>query len=469
MSFVFVVDADKRPHTPVRPGTARWLLSHQKAAVWRHFPFTLMLKPVVRENLRENRREETATPEPAEPCPPSETPAMPNMPNMPNMLLASLRLKLDPGSKTTGLAIVNDATGQVVFAAEIAHRGQQVKERLDQRRACRRSRRQRHTRYRPARYINRRRREGWLPPSLESRLANILTWVRRLSRLCPLGALAQELVKFDLQALVNPEVSGVEYQQGELLGYEIREYLLEKFQRRCAYCGATNVPFEIEHIIPRSRGGSNRVSNLTLACHPCNQTKGQQTAAEFGHPEVQAQALAPLKDAAAVNTTRWALYHRLMAFAEPLGLPVETGSGGRTKFNRTQRDLPKTHWLDAACVGESTPATLKITGILPLEVTAMGRHARQMCRTNAYGFPDKAPKATSMVGGFRTGDVVRAIVPASSVKAGTYVGRIAIRATGSCNIKIRTGVVQGIHLRYCHPLHRGDGYTYHPPTLAQKG
>jgi hypothetical protein len=158
----------------------------------------------------------------------------------------------------------------------------------------------------------------------------------------------------------------------------------------------------------------------------------------------------------AVNATRWALYHRLSA----LGLPVETGTGGRTKWNRTLRDLPKTHWLDAACVGASTPERLRVHGIAPLAVRAIGRHSRQMCRTNAAGFPDKAPKATSVVGGFRTGDIVRAVAPTTSTKAGVHVGRIAIRASGSCNITTMTGTVQGIHVRYCQPLHRGDGYAY---------
>jgi len=351
---------------------------------------------------------------------------------------------------------INDTTGQVIFAAEIAHRGQQVTDRLAQRRAVRRSRRQRHTRYRSPRFANRRRPEGWLPPSLESRLANILTWVVRLRRLAPIGALAQELVKFDTQLIENPEINGTEYQQGALAGYEVREYLLEKFARRCAYCGATNIPLEIEHIIPKARSGTDRVSNLTLACHACNVAKGTQTAAEFGYPQVQAQARAPLKDATAVNATRWALWRRLTA----LGLPVETGTGGRTKWNRTQRGLPKTHWLDAACVGASTPETLRTTSIVPLVITAQGRHSRQMCRTNRAGFPDKAPKATSVVGGFRTGDLVRAVVPATSVKAGVYVGRLAVRATGSCNLKTARGTIQGIHVKYCHPLQQGDGYAY---------
>src|SRR5258708_37131298 len=105
-------------------------------------------------------------------------------------------------------------------------------------------------------------------------------------------------------------------------------------------------------------------------------------------------------------------------------------------------------------------ANTEIVKGVPLHIAAMGPHSRQLCRTNAYGFPDKAPKATSVVAGFRTGAIVRAVVPASSTKAGVYVGRIATRATGSCNLQTATGTVEGIHVRYCQPLHRGDGYTY---------
>ena len=232
--------------------------------------------------------------------------------------------------------------------------------------------------------------------------------------------------------------------------------MLEKFGRKCAYCKATNVPLQIEHIVPKVRHGSHRVSNLTIACKPCNDAKGTRTAEEFGYPQIQAQAKQPLRDAAAVNATRWALYHRLTA----LGLPLETGTGGETKWNRTRRELPKTHWTDAACVGASTPAPLRVAGIVPLCITATGHHSRQMCRTDAQGFPDKAAKATSVVGGLRTGDIVRAVVPASSVKAGVYVGRIAVRATGSCNITTARGTVQGVHVRDCRPLQRSDGYRY---------
>ncbi len=178
-----------RPLDPVHPGWARKLLSSGQAAIFRRYPFTIILK-------REEPQPETSP----------------------------LRLKIDPGSKTTGLAIVNDTTGEVVFAAELTHRGSVIKERLDARRGVRRGRRRRHTRYRQPRFDNRRRRSGWLAPSLESRIANVLTWARRLMRFCPLATISQELVRFDPQIIQNPEISGTEYQRGTLAGYEVREY-----------------------------------------------------------------------------------------------------------------------------------------------------------------------------------------------------------------------------------------------------
>ena len=437
MSKVFVLDTNKQPLDPVHPGRARILLSTGKAAVWRRYPFTILL-------LTTSGRSPQGQP---------------------------LRLKLDPGSKTTGLALVNDATGEVVFAAELAHRGQQIKKALDDRRAVRRGRRARHTRYRKPRCANRKRPKGWLAPSLKSRVVNIETWVKRLRKLCPITAISLELVRFDLQQLENPEIEGVEYQQGTLFGYELRAYLLEKWARTCAYCGKQNVPLQVEHIVPRAKGGSDRVSNLTLACETCNRAKGKEDLTVFlvAKPEVTkrilAQAKAPLTDAAAVNATRWTLYERVIA----LGLPVECGSGGLTKFNRTARHLPKTHWLDAACVGASTPPSLITRSVVPLLVTATGHGSRQMCRMDKYGFPRTGPKQAKRVKGFQTGDLVRAVVTAGK-KIGTYVGRVAVRTSGSFNIMTAHGTVQGISYRSCTILHHSDGYRYtkgeaaFPPT-----
>ena len=281
MSRVFVLDTNRQPLNPVRPGYARLLLTQGKAAVFKRYPFTIVLKKTVEHPI-----------------------------------LEPLRMKIDPGSKVTGLALVNDATGEVVFAAELTHRGQQITHALADRRAVRRGRRQRDTRYRPPRFSNRRRPPGWLAPSLTSRVEHVLTWVKRLMLLCPITWISQELVRFDLQVMENPEISGKDYQQGTLAGYEAREYLLEKWHRTCAYCGKGNSALQVEHIQCRAKGGSNRISNLCLACEACNLAKGTQDIAVFlaKKPDllnkILAQAKAPLRDAAAVNATRYALNER---------------------------------------------------------------------------------------------------------------------------------------------------------------
>ncbi|BAY65025.1 HNH endonuclease [Calothrix brevissima NIES-22] len=183
-NFVFVLDTNKQPLNLIPPGEARRLLTQGKAAVYRRYPFTIILKFSIA-----------------------------------NRDVNSHQLKIDPGSKTTGLAIVQG--DKVIWGAELTHRGQQIKNALESRSVIRRNRRNRKTRYRKPRFLNRTRTEGWLPPSLESRVLNIATWVKRLCRYAPITGISQELVKFDTQSIQNPEISGKEYQQGDQ-GFPIR-------------------------------------------------------------------------------------------------------------------------------------------------------------------------------------------------------------------------------------------------------
>jgi hypothetical protein len=286
-----------------------------------------------------------------------------------------------------------------------------------------------------------------------------LTWVNKLSRLVPIRFIFQELVRFDLQQIENPEISGVEYQQGELVGYEVREYLLNKWDRKCTYCGAENVPLQVEHIHPKAKGGTNRISNLCLACEPCNIKKGTKSIEQFlsKKPDVlkkiQAQAKRPLKDAASVNSTRWALLNGL----KDTGLDVTTGSGGLTKFNRTRLQLPKTDYFDAACVGDTLE--LFVLANQPLLIKATGHGSRQMCRTDKFGFPSRYVPQFKLIKGFQTGDIVKAVVT-SGKKIGTYTGRVAVRSTGSFNISTTNGLIQGIGYKYCRQIHQKDGYGY---------
>jgi hypothetical protein len=295
--------------------------------------------------------------------------------------------------------------------------------------------------------------EGWLAPSILSRVTNILTWAARLSRLTPYTWITVEQVKFDTQLMDTPDLSGVDYQQGTLQGFTVREYLLERDSRKCTYCGAEHGPLQIEHIIPRSRGGSDRVTNLTLACPACNQKKGDQTAAEFGFPAIQNLVKQrSMRAVAAVNSAR----NRLVSDLRSAGLDVATGSGAETKFNRTQQQYPKRHWIDAACVGSSGADVRLEPEMHYLEITATGRQNRQMTRPDKYGFPRTKPKEDRYAFGFCTGDLVKAVVPPGLKTSGTHLGRVAIRSTGS--FKIST--TDGISFRYCSLIHRSDGYTY---------
>ncbi|WP_020493821.1 RNA-guided endonuclease IscB [Verrucomicrobium sp. 3C] len=421
---VLVLDNQRQPLMPCHPARARMLLREGKAAVFRRFPFTIIVKERAGGDVQ------------------------------------PVRVKCDPGSKTTGMALVAEFARRrptVAWAAELTHRGETFRGALRQRAACRRSRRNRKTRYRAPRFDNRKRSEGWLPPSLRHRVDTTMTWIGRLRRLAPVSALSQELVRFDMQAMQNPEISGIEHQQGTLAGYEVREYLLEKWGRKCAYCGAKDVPLEIDHIHPKSRGGSDRVSNLTLACHDCNQTKGNRDVGEFlaKRPErlaaILAKAKTPLNDAAAINSTRWALYNRIKA----TGLPVETGSGGRTKYNRSQQRYPKAHWIDAACVGHSGSAVRLDAGMRPLLMEATGHGERQRARVDKLGFPIAHKRAGKSFRGFRTGDLVRCRKP----DLPDFIGRLAIRFRPWFVVSRSDRKIE-VHPKDLVVVQKGDGYAY---------
>ena len=464
MKSVAVLDSLKRSQNPVHPAVARRMLKNGNAAVYRNHPFTIILALGV----------ESEFPSP-------------------------LRLKIDPGSRTTGLVIVNDATRAIVWIGELRHRGIEIKKALDKRRALRRSRRNRHTRYRPSRFDNRRKggchgcggnpakRKSlcrpcatmprgernpelavkWLPPSLMSRVHNVETWARRLCSAFPITAISVEVARFDTQLIENPNIGGVEYQQGELAGYEVREYLLEKFQRKCSYCGLKDVPLEIEHIVPKSRNGSNRISNLTIACHSCNQAKGNQTAEEFGHPQVQIQVRQPLRDAAMMNATRYKTHDMLRGF----GVPLETGTGGRTKYNRTRAGLEKSHWADAACVGASTPERWKLDKGTVHQIRTKSyarRGRRQVCLVNASGFPRSGAKSGVRFFGYQTGDVVQVEIPKGK-NAGVHVVRLSVRSDGRFDMKPENGKMFTGSYRYIVGLmDRCGSFEYSDHTCDAK-
>ena len=452
--FVFVLDKHGTPLQPCHPARARKLLTKGRAVVHSQTPYSIRLKDRTVAGSQ----------------------------------VDGVEVGIDPGSKHTGIAVFTAVAGlrRGRYVIQLDHRGPTIRKKVEQRSNYRRRRRSANLRHRPPRFDNRTRPpvarhhpqttrfargtshlqtppaqsllQGWLPPSLQHRVDTPVSWVDRLCRLAPVRAVHVERVAFDTHALsAGKPLEGAEYQQGTLCGFEVREYLLAKFDRTCLYCAATDVPLNIDHVRPRSKGGSDRVSNLVLACVPCNQAKADRPVEEFVTDpttlaNIRARAKAPLKDAAAVNATRWALWRALDA-----RLPTHVGSGGRTKWNRTRNRLPKSHTLDALCVGKADTVTETVRTVLVAGCTGRGSYART--RPDKHGFPRLRLPRIKHFFGFATGDLVRAVVPVGK-KAGTHTGRVAVRASGRFNITTVHGTVQGIGHRHIRLLQRADGYAY---------
>jgi hypothetical protein len=320
---VFVLSQQGQPLMPTTPRRARIFLQSKRARIVQREPLTIQL-----------RFETTSYTQP-------------------------VMVGVDTGSQTVGVAAI--ANGQTLLQAEV-HLRTDISEKLTQRRSYRRARRSRKTRYRAPRFANRRRKTGWLPPSVCSKLAATLKAILFVAKLLPVKRINVEIASFDTQRLRDPEIAGIAYQQGSLFGYQVREYVLQKWGRKCAYCQAKDKALQIEHIVPKTRGGSERVDNLTLACAPCNQRKGKQTAAEFGFPAIQAQARLPLRDTAHVSGLKTALLSQLR---QQFGAEyVQTRYGYQTKYQRIQvLNLPKAHAYDAVAIGCAIGEMVK-----PLEV-----------------------------------------------------------------------------------------------------
>jgi len=295
------------PLMPTTPGKARRLLDDNGADVVQRKPFTIQLKYASGETKQ------------------------------------PLRLGQDPGYNQTGVSIVDEENGREVFGTEVKLRND-IPRKMLKRRMYRRNRRERLW-YREPRFDNRKTEEGWLAPSIQHKLDSDVRIVEKLKELFPITETIVEVAKFDQQEIRNPEIEGVEYQHGTLHGYNVKHYLLEKFDYKCVYCSEEDTPLEVEHIIPKSRGGTDRVDNLTISCHDCNQEKDNRTAEEYGHPDVQKQAKETLKETAFMNTVRWKLTEELEA---------ESTYGHITKKNRTDMDIEKSHINDAFVIAEGT-------------------------------------------------------------------------------------------------------------------
>ena len=358
-NYVPVMDSEGRPLMPTRPSRTRRLIKQGRAEKrWVKGVFTIQMTDMDADN--------------------------------PDVIVDGVDLNIDPGASATGMAITSERDGErrVHALIELRHRGNRVRNKLDRRRSQRRNRRSR-LRNRPPRFDNRTRTDGWLAPSIQSRLANTLTWVDQLRRTFPIKHVRVETARFDTQLMQNAEVSGEMYQQGDLLGWQLRSYVFHRDGRVCGYCGSTQAGrYELDHIVPKSLGGTDRVSNLVVCCRECNAEKANKTVAEFlaDRParltairRIQGSSLA---GAAHLNVILPELLRRLRSE----GYSVSAHDSYTTSFTRRRLGVAKTHANDALCLG--SPGKL---GLLPnhtLVVQATGHGDRQMLRPpDSHGNP----------------------------------------------------------------------------------
>lgn len=419
--MVLVIDKHKKPCNTISEAYARVLLFKKQAVIHKRFPFTIRLK-----NDKAVLKDKAYT------------------------------VKLDPGSRTTGVAITNDRDS-VVMLAEIEHRGHIIKRNMDSRRAVRRHRRNRNARYRPARFLNRKIPKGWLAPSVKSRADNVINFIKKYKKLINIDKVMIEHVSFDTaQMSSNTKLYGVKYQQGPLYQQKLRSFIFSRSNGKCVYCGAQAE--EIDHVIPRAKGGTNSVYNLVASCRACNQMKSNLSLKEFGKKiNKNFSKLEPKKlpkDAAIVQAAR----NYMVKEVTKLVFNTTLHDAWMTKYNRDELGLPKEHYYDALSVGE-VPNKFDFLTDKVFQISAKGRGSRQMCLMNKYGFPRTKSKGSKLVEGFQTGDMVKVIVP-SGLKQGEYLGRVVVRSSKCFDVKTKTKTVQGIWHKYFHIVQRGDGYLY---------
>lgn len=320
-----------------------------------------------------------------------------------------MTLGVDSGAIHSGYSVANEQ--REYYSSEVIARDN-ISYRISDRHMYRQNRRSRKTRYRKPRFNNRKnKKKGWLPPPLEQKVAVQLNEIDHLHRYFPIETIIVEVAEFDIQKIKNPDISGKDYQQGTLQGYNIRNYLLEKHSRKCFYCDKEVSTFEVEHMIPKARGGSNRIDNLTLSCHNCNQKKGTLTAEEFIKQNLPAEKAAKklkqlskekrlFKYMAHMNATRWTLYNAI----NDKYSNVKITYGYVTKYNRIQAGLPKAHHIDAKCITGFAQVPSFDTTVVKMK---MRRHNRQLHRaTFSKGHVRKAASLPTVMFGFRLYDIV---------------------------------------------------------------
>ena len=382
--FVYILNCHGQPLMPCQPRKARLLLKTGKVKVIRMVPFTLQLQYGSSGYTQE------------------------------------VSLGVDAGTRHIGVSATTEQ--RVLFEAEVTLRTD-IQELLATRRQFRRARRNRKTRYRPCRFLNRKKPQGWLPPSVRHKVEAHLKTIRLVHHILPVSRTTIEVAQFDLQKIRNPEIEGAQYQQGPQLGFwNVREYVLFRDDHRCQWCRGTSRDqvLNVHHIESRKTGG-DRPENLITLCETCHDLVHRT------HQEHKIERKGSgLRDATQMGIIRWRIYEQAQAqFAN-----VYLTYGYLTKHTRIEHGLEKSHRIDARCISGNPLASLDGACYL---IKWVRRNNRQIHKTTIKkGGKRQRNTAPKSVHGFRLFDCVR--------YQGTVCFVFGRRSSGYFDLRMLNGV-----------------------------
>jgi hypothetical protein len=358
--LVYVLNKQGNPLMPCKQSKARKLLKQNKAKVIKRTPFTIKLL-YGSSGYKQN-----------------------------------ITLGVDAGSKIIGLSATTDK--QELFSAEVELRNDIV-DLLSTRKQNRRTRRNRKTRYRESRFLNRtsNKKEGWLAPSIQHKIDTHLNIIDKIHKILPITKIIAETASFDIQKIKNPDIEGEQYQQGEQLGFwNVREYVLFRDGHKCQHCKGKSKDkiLNVHHLESRKTGGDSP-SNLITLCETCHKKYHK------GEIELKYKRGKSFKDAAFMGIMRWAFYNKLKE-AYP---NVSMTYGYITKNTRIRNGLPKEHRVDALCI-TGNPQVKRLDDWYYIK--KVRRHNRQIHKCKMLkGNIKKLNQSPYEVKGFRLYDKVK--------------------------------------------------------------
>ena len=333
LDFTLVVDKNNKPCVPILNGRAGYLLRNNKAKIINHDPLVIKRIDDYKSDF-ENRD--------------------------------IFELKIDSGYLNIGFSVSDNYHEYLAGQVELL---KGMSDRLTNRNGYRRTRRSR-IRYRKNKNVDYKtvhnptykngNEEGWFAPSIQHKIDSHIRLIDKIASWVPVDKVIVEVAKFDIQMIKaladGKEISGKDYQNGEMKGYEnAAAYVRDRDKHTCRLCGANkNVVIEVHHIQPRSKGGTDKPSNLISLCHSCHRKVHSNNNDNKYFEKVKSMKLSDTyKDSTYMNMVRWELFERLSGKYD-----VKVGYGYQTKINRRNAGLRKFHYTDAVCINDYKDVTL---------------------------------------------------------------------------------------------------------------